>query len=157
MDKDILQSIKVRKDAFFASFNVSAEAQKKIDALFEQIEKLAQKCKNVTEFEAEFNKSPLNQKYLDLFTEIATKCAPKVAAAKANISEIGKTITGGVAAGVADSALDQAIDNVVPTRAAVHQKIYDEARKIPGVGDAIDTAEKAGYAGHLAKLFKKKK
>ena len=66
MDKDILQSIKTRKDALSASFNVSAEAQKKIDALFGEIEKLASKCKNVGEFEAEFQKSPLNQKYLDL-------------------------------------------------------------------------------------------
>lgn len=47
--------------------------------------------------------------------------------------------------------------NVVPTRAAVHQKVYDEARSIPGVGDAIDVVEKASYAGHLAKLFRKKK
>ena len=46
--------------------------------------------------------------------------------------------------------------SVVPTRAAVHQKAYDEARKVPGVGDVIDVAEKAGYASHLVKLFKKK-
>ena len=157
MDKDIIQSIKARKDAFYASFNVSAEAQKKIDSLFEQIEKLASKCKNVGEFEAEFSKSPLNQKYLDLFTEIATKCTPKAAAPKADTSGVGKMVAEGVAAGAAESAIDQAIDNVVPTRAAVHQKVYDKARKIPGVGDAIDAAEKAGYVGHLAKLFGKKK
>ena len=45
----------------------------------------------------------------------------------------------------------------MPTRAAVHQKASDTLRGIPGVGDAIDVAEKAGYAGHLAKLFGKKK
>ena len=43
------------------------------------------------------------------------------------------------------------------TRAAAHQKAYDAARSVPGLGDAIDIAEKASYAAHLGKLFKKKK
>ena len=47
--------------------------------------------------------------------------------------------------------------DIVPTRAAVHQKAYDEAREIPGVGDAINIAEKASYGAHLAKLFGRKK
>lgn len=144
MDKDILQSIKVRKDAFSASFNVSAEAQKKIDALFVQIEKLAQKCKNVTEFETEFSKSPLNQKYMDLFTEIASK-------------SVAKNTAKGVVMGAVQSAAGQALKNAAPTRAAVSQKVYDEARKVPGLGSAINVTEKASYLGHLAKIFKKKK
>ncbi len=144
MDKTIKQSIKARKDALFASFNVSAEAQKKIDALFIEIEKLGEKCKDASEFEAEFSKSPLNQKYLDLFTEIATKGAAKNAAK-------------GAAVGAVQSATEQALQNVVPTRAAVHQKVSDELRSVPGLGDAIDIGEKASYAGHLAKLFGKRK
>ena len=81
---------------------------------------------------------------MDLFTEIATKSATKDAVK-------------GAAVGAVQSAAEQALRNVVPTRAAVHQKVYDEARSIPGVGDAIDVVEKASYAGHLAKLFRKKK
>ena len=123
----IKQSIDSRRDAIKASFEVDAGVQKKIDALFNEIEKLGEKCKDAGEFEVEFAKSPLNQEYLDLFTEIATQ-----------------------------SAAEQAIHQVVPTRAAVHQKAYDEVRKIPGVGDAIDIGEKASYASHLVKLFKKK-
>ena len=144
MDKLIKQSIDARKNAFSASYKIDAEMQKKIDALFVEIDKLGEKCKDAGEFEAEFSKSPLNQKYMDLFTEIAMKCATKNAVK-------------GAAASVAQSAAEQALRNIVPTRAAVHQKVYDEARSIPGVGDAIDVAEKASYAGHLAKLFKKKK
>ena len=144
MDKIVRQSIDARKAAYANSFEIDAETQKKIDALFAEIEKLGEKCKDAGEFEAEFSKSPLNQKYMDLFTEIAMKCATKNAVK-------------GAAAGVAQSAAEQALRNVVPTRAAVHQKVYDEARSIPGVGDAIDVAEKASYAGHLAKLFRKKK
>ena len=140
MDKLIKQSIDARKNAFSASYKVDAEMQKKIDTLFAEIDKLGEKCKDAGEFEAEFQKSPLNQKYLDLFTEIATKCAPNT-----------------VVAGALESAADDAIRKVVPTRAAVHQKAYDEVRKVPGVGDAINIAEKASYGAHLAKLFGRKK
>lgn len=157
MDKNIKQSIDARKDAMGASYKIEADVQKKIDALFVEIEKLGEKCKDAGEFETEFQKSPLNQKYLDLFTEIATKCAPKAAAPKVDTSEIGKMVAAGTAAGVAESAADDALRNVVPTRAAVHQKVHDEVQGIPVVGDAIDVAEKAGYVGHLAGLFKKKK
>lgn len=131
--------------------------QKKINAVFAEIDKLGEKCKDAGEFEAEFQKSPLNQQYLDLFTEIATKCAPNTAAPKVDASGIGKTIAGGVAAGALESVADDAIRKVVPTRAAVHQKAYDAARSVPGLGDAIDIAEKASYAAHLGKLFRKKK
>ena len=157
MDKMIKQSIDTRREAFSASFEVDAGAQKKIDALFNEIEKLGEKCGDVGEFEAEFAKSPLNQKYLDLFTEVATKCAPKAAAPEPAMGGVGKIVAKGAAAGALESAADQALRNVVPTRAAVHQKAYDEVRKVPGVGDAIDVAEKASYLGHLGKLFKKKK
>ena len=68
------------------------------------------------------------------------------------------SVVKGAAVGVAQSAAEQALQNAVPTtRAAVHQKAYDAARSVPGLGDAIDIAEKASYATHLGKLFRKKK
>lgn len=144
MDKYIRQSIDSRKNAFSASYEIDTKAQKKIDALFSEIEKLGAKCKDVGEFETEFAKSPLNQKYLDLFTEIATKGATENAVK-------------GAAVGAVQSVAEQAINEVVPTRAAVHQKVSDEVRNIPVVGDAIDLSQKASYAAHLGKLFGKKK
>lgn len=158
MDKLIKQSIDARKNAFSASYKVDAEMQKKIDALFAEIDKLGEKSKDAGEFEAEFQKSPLNQQYLDLFTKIATKCAPNTVAPKVDTSGISKTIAGGVVAGALESAADDTLRRVVPTtRAAVHQKAYDAARSVPGLGDAIDIAKKASYAAHLGKLFGKKK
>ena len=157
MDKTIKQSIDARKNAISASYEIDAAMQKKVDALFSEIEKIGNDSKDVGEFEAKFAASPLNQKYLDLFTEVATKGTAKTAAPKVSKSGIGKMVAGGVAAGVAESAIDQAVDNVVPTRAAVHQKISDEVRSVPGLGDAIDIGEKASYIGHLGKLFGKKK
>ena len=145
MDKYINQSINARKEAFVASFEIDAEAQGKIDALFAEIEKLGANCKDVGEFETEFAESPLNQQYLDLFTEIAKK-------------GVVKGIVKGAAVGVAQSVAEQAFQNVVPTtRAAAHQKAYDAVRDVQVLDDVIDVAEKASYAAHLGKLFKKKK
>lgn len=175
MDDYIKQSIDARKNAFGASAKIDAGAQKKIDELFAEIEKLGKSCGDVGEFEQKFASSPLNQKYMNLFVEITTgkpadpaasKAAAKAtkdataeakASAKAAKGQVGKMVAGGAAVGIAESAVDQAIDNVVPTRAAVHQKAYDEVRKVPGVGDAIDISEKASYGIHLGKLFGKHK
>lgn len=157
MDEYIKQSIEGRKNAIGATYEVSAEMQKKIDTLFGEIEKLGAKCKDVGDFEAQFAASSLNQKYLDLFTEVATNSQVKVAASKVSKSEISKMVATGTAVGVAESALEQAIDNVVPTRAAVNQEVTDAVRKTPVIGDAMDIAEEAGYVTHLGKLFGKKK
>ena len=49
------------------------------------------------------------------------------------------------------------LDDCMGRMAAVHQAIHDKVQGIPLVGDAVDAAQKAGYLGHLAGLFKKKK
>ena len=157
MDKYIKQSIDARKSAIFNAYELGAGEKKKIDAVFAEMEKLGAKCGDAQEFEAELAKSPVNQKYLDLFTEIATNSTPKTAAPKASLKEVGKMVAGGTAAGAAESAAEQAVRNVVPTRAAVHQKVSDEVRSVPVVGDIVDAGQKASYLGHLGKLFRKKK
>lgn len=166
MDKYINQSITARREAFGTNFEIDAEAQGEINALFAEIEKLGAKCKDVGEFETEFAKSPLNQRYLDLFTEIATNGVAKNTAKGAESADdlaadakkdATASVVKGAAVGVAQSTAEQALQNAVPTRAAVHQKAYDAARSVPGLGDAIDIAEKASYAAHLGKLFRKKK
>ena len=91
MDKLVKQSIDARKSAYSNSFEIDAGTQKKIDALFADIEKLGEKCDDVGEFEAEFSKSPLNQKYMDLFTEIATNSTAKTSAPKAWQSRLSET------------------------------------------------------------------
>lgn len=155
MDKYVKQSIDARRDAIFAAYQLGDEEKKKVNKLFAEIEKLGETAKDAGDFEAKFAASPLNQKYLDLFTEIATNSQP---ANMPNVEKpkIGKTIAGGVAAGVAESALDDVTRHVVPTRAAVNQKATDALRDVPVVGDAMDISQKAGYAMHLGKLFRKK-
>lgn len=152
MDNYIKQSIDSRRDAIANTYELGAGDKKKIDALFSEIEKLGTSCQNVQEFEAEFAKSPLSQKYLDLFTELA-KTAPMKGATEAKKPKIGKMVAEGVVEGAADRALDAAEKSVLPTRAAVHQEVSDAARKVPVLGDAIDIGQKASYAAHLGKLF----
>ena len=148
MDEYVKQSIDSRKQAIFNTYELNDEMQKKVDKLFTEIEKLGKSCKDVGEFESEFAKSPLNQQYMDLFTEVAMGSAGKQAA-----GQVAKSMAVGAVEGLARNALG----NVVPTRAAVHQKAYDAARDIPVVGDAIDIGQKASYAMHIGKLFKRNK
>lgn len=157
MDEYTKQSIDARKQAIFAAYDVDAAGKKKVESLFKEIEALGKASKDVGDFEAKFAASDLNQKYLDLFTELATTSQPKVSAPKASKKEVVKMVAGGAAAGIAESAVDQAIDNVVPTRAAVHQAASDAVRGVPVVGDIVDLGQKASYAAHLGKLFKKRK
>ncbi|RYC74924.1 hypothetical protein [Candidatus Nanosyncoccus alces] len=155
MDEYIKQSISTRRDAIEAFYGAGAEGKKKVAGLFDEIEELGDKCKDVGEFEAEFAKSPLNQKYLDLFTELSIVGAGASGGGMAG--NCASAVVDGVMEGVADRALDEAKRAVLPTRAAVHQKAYDEVRKVSGLGDAIDIGEKASYAMHLGKLFKSRK
>jgi hypothetical protein len=157
MDEYVKQSIESRRNAIFAAYDVKGELLKKVEALFAEMEKLGASCKDVGDFEAKLAGSPLNQKYLDLFTEIATNSTAKTAAPKASGAGVGKMVAGGIVAGVAESAAEQALRKVVPTRAAVNQKATDAVRGVPVLGDAIDVGQKASYAAHLGKLFRKKK
>lgn len=157
MDEYIKQSIDSRKNALSASYEINAEMQQKIDKLFAEIEKLGTSCKDVGEFETEFQKSPLNQKYLDLFTEVATNSQAKVAASKKSKAGVGEYLAGSMAIGIAEDAVDRAATSVLPTRASINQKVSDTARRTPVLGDALDLGQKASYAAHLGKLFKGRK
>ena len=161
MEQNVKQSIEARRSAIFATYEVGEELTKKVEKLFGEIEKLGMKCKDVGEFETEFAKSPLNQQYLDLFTEVATNGQVKAeilqTVPSGTPSGIGEMMAESVVEGVADRAMEQAERAVMPTRAAVHQEAYDAVRDIPVVGDAIDIGQKASYVAHLGKVFGKRK
>jgi len=152
MDEYVKNSIDSRKNALFATYDVTDKGIfDKIEKLFVEITKMGEESKDAMDFEAKFAASPLNQQYLDLFTEVATKCQPKTAAPAVDTTEIEKEIKKGVAAGVAESAADDVLRRVVPTRAAVHQKAYDAARDIPGVGDAMTVKQHLDFFGRFRK------
>ena len=160
MDQYVKASIDGRKNAIFAAYDLDDGMRKKVDGLFSEMEKLGAECKDVGEFESKLAASPLNQKYLDLFTEVAMDSQAKTTAPKAAKGGVGKTIAGGIVGGIAESAAERAISTVKPTRAAIHQHARDAAMGVPVLGDAIDIGQKASYAAHLGKVFgigKKKK
>lgn len=156
MDTYINQLITARREAFGASFEVDAEAQGKIDALFAEIEKLGAKCKDVGEFETEFAKSPLNQRYLDLFTEIATKGVAKNTAKGAGSADdlavdakkdATASVAKGAAEGVAQSATKAATANVMKGAAVgVAQSVAEQALQ-----NAVPTTRSAGFMNNMIK------
>ena len=146
MDEYVKVSIKARKDSIFNVYEVTDKGLlKKIDSLFAEIEELGASCKDATEFEAKFAASPLNQKYMDIFMELAKTQAT------ANTAE---SFAKQAATGAVTDVVRGAVGNAVPTsRAAAHQKVYDAARDIPGVGGVLEVKQYADFFGR----FKKKK
>lgn len=129
MDEMIKNSIESRKNAIINAYNLNDQEKKEVDDLFIEIEKLGLESSDIGDFEAKFAVSPLNSKYMDLFTKIATNSAK---------SGTVNSVASGVAKGVVESAVRDAVGASIPTtRAAVNQEIYDKARDIPGVGEAL--------------------
>lgn len=143
MDSIIKSSIDARKNAIVNAYELNDKQQKEVDGLFSEIEKLGKESKDAGDFETKFQASPLNQKYMDLFTKIATDNASNAAA---------KDMAKGVVAGAAESALRSAVGSTVPTtRAAVHQKAYDAARDIPGVGEVLSVKQHVDFFSRFKK------
>lgn len=148
MNEQIKSSIDARRNAFNA-YDLTDKFKKEIDDLFTEINDFGASCDDVGDFETKFATSPLNQSYIDMFTKVATASANK---------EATKGATEQMAVNAAEAVTRDVIGSAVPTtKAAVHQKVYDAARDIPGVGNAIDIGEKASYIKHLGKMFGKKK
>ena len=135
MDQNVKTSIDARKNAITSTYALDGELKTKFDELFKKIEELGKTAKDSADFEAKFASSPLNQEYMDLFTEIATKNTATGLKGVANAS--GKSMGEMVAEGVMDQAGSRLKQAVMPTRAQINQAAYDTVRDIPGVGDAM--------------------
>ncbi|MBR3323994.1 hypothetical protein IKG24_00425 [Candidatus Saccharibacteria bacterium] len=149
MDSSIKASIDARKNAITNAYKLDEKTKKEVDDLFVRIEKLGAECKDAGEFENKLAASPLNQEYINMFTKVATADASTAAT-----QDIAKQMV----TNAAEGAIRNAVGSTIPTtRAAVNQKVYDAARDIPGVGDAIDIGQKASYIKHLGKVFGRRK
>ncbi|MBR2836736.1 hypothetical protein IKE79_00060 [Candidatus Saccharibacteria bacterium] len=154
MDKNVAQSIKARQDALSASYNITDKSlQDKIAQLFKKISQLGEECKSSEDFEAKFAASPLNQAYLDLFTEVATKSQPRQAAPAPDMSIVKDIAKQSAKEGAIDNAARGIREAVLPTRASVHQAAYDAASRIPGVGEAMSIKQHVDFFSR----FRKKK
>lgn len=149
MDDNVKISIDARKNAITDTYELEGELKTKFDKLFKKIEDLGKTAKDSADFEAKFAASPLNKEYTDFFTEIATKNVSLKNVAKASGTSIGEM----VAEGVMDAAGSRIKQAVMPTRAQIHQKAFDQARDIPVVGDAMAVKQHVDFFSR----FRKKK
>ena len=78
MDNIVKQSIESRKNAVLAAYKIEDKKYlDKIDNLFNRINELGETCSDSMDFETKLASSPLNQEYIDLFTELS-KFAVKI-------------------------------------------------------------------------------
>lgn len=145
MDEYVKMSIDSRKQAIFSSYTVPDKLKQKIEDLFKEIEKLGATCKDTSEFETKFAASPLSKRYTDIFVELAN-----------GGESVKSSMASAVAGGIVGSVADDVKRRVLPTRASVNQKVYDEARKIPGVGDALHVKQYVDLFGGFRKKKKDK-
>ena len=151
MNDQIKLSIDGRKAAFENAYELTPNAKKKIDALFEEIEALGKECEDSPDFEAKLAASPLNQKYIDLFTELSQTCKSKLGPAP-NAEIEPQPTTGDVAADLLKNDAEMALDGTVQHfRGRAYRAAHDKARDIPVVGDAIDLKNKIDFFSRFKK------
>ncbi|MBR5418932.1 hypothetical protein IK110_01655 [Candidatus Saccharibacteria bacterium] len=140
MNEQIKMSIDGRRNAVEAAYELNDAAKKKLDSLFEKIEALGKECKDSADFEAKIAASPLNQEYINLFTEFATTCKSKMAAPDTSAE---MPSAGDVAADLIKTQADLSVDGAIQTvRGRAYRAGYDKLRDVPGVGDAISIKNK---------------
>ena len=146
MNDIVRMSINARKDALYNGYEIDDDLLKnKIEDLFSRINEFGEEC-NENDFETKFASSTLNQEYINLFTEIATKCKAKVYESNNEVIEdksIGEEI--------ADDLAFEAKETIQPIKGRIVREAIDQARDIPGVGEAIDIKNKLGFFGRFKK------
>ncbi len=151
MNADIKLSIDGRKAAFSNTYELTPEAKEKIDALFKDIEALGESCKDSPDFEAKLAASPLNQRYIDLFTELSQTCKSKLTQPSDPAIDNGPS-AGDIAADLLTTQAEMEVDGAVQhVRGRIYRDAYGKALNTPIVGDAIDVKNKID----LLKRFKK--
>ena len=151
MNDQVKLSIDGRKNAFDSAYELTAEDKQKINTLFKDIEELGKTCTDAMDFESKFAANPLNQKYIDLFTEIAQSRKTKLSHVPDPVLEPAPT-AGDVAADLAKTEAELAVDGTVQHfRGRAYRAAYDKALKTPVIGDAIGAKNKID----LLRRFKK--
>lgn len=129
MDNIIKQSIEGRKNAIFNSYEITDKVMiNKIDDLFNRINDFGEKYNDVGTFESEFANSPLNNEYINIFTELAMKGVSN------SMPSVGEM--------VADRVGTEIKNSVLPSRAVRADRRDQAIRNIPIVGDIVDAGQK---------------
>ena len=155
MNDLVKTSIDGRKNAIFSAYDVTNQGLiEKIENLFKRINELGESCLDSTDFETKFATSPLNQEYIQLFTEIATSCPQKTIQTE---TRHVKSDAEYMAGEVASEIKYQAKNATEPARRLARQEAYNQAINTPILGDIIQAKQTADLFGGIGRLFKKKK
>ena len=145
MEEYTKQSIDARYNSFFSAYYIEDESIKnKIEDLFVRIRELGETAKDNGDFETKLASSPLNNEYIELFTEVATKCKPKeqVSAPTYNEGENTNRM-------IQNETKRMVEDATRPIRRKLRWKLQDKMRDTP-----LGTVEQVI---NLRGLFKKNK
>ncbi len=144
-------SIDGRKNAIFSAYDIKDQSIiDKVEDLFRRINELGETCKDSMDFESKFASSQLNQEYIQLFTEIATKC-PQIV--RQTETKHVKSDAEYIAEDVASEIRYQVKDATLPLRRQVHEEALKTARNTPIIGEIMEAKQYADFFGR----FKKKK
>lgn len=152
MNDLVKNSIEARKTAIFNGYDIKDDTiLDKINSLFSKINDFGENCVDSTDFETKFASSELNQEYINLFTEIATKCSPKTYETTQNsdINSDGQYVLEDITSEIKY----QAESAIQPLRTQARQEVYDKVRDIPVVGDVLNVKQHIDFFSR----FKKKK
>lgn len=151
MNDQVKLSIDGRKAAFENAYELTADAKSKVDSLFTEIEKFGKTCTDSMDFETKFASSPLNQQYINLFTEIAQSCKSKLGPTP-DVTIEPQPTTGEVIADLAKNDAEMAIDGTVQHfRGKAYRVGIDKVRDVPVIGDAIDAKNKIDFLRRFKK------
>ena len=144
MNDLVKNSVEARKQAIYNSYNIEGtDIESKIKDLFNEIEKFASNYNDVMDFENAFMASELNQKYTNIFSEIATKCTPKAIETNNAYEDTTYNETSD-----AEYVLDELSR---PVRRQARQQVDDTLRSTPIIGDVMEVKQHIDFFGRFKK------
>ena len=155
MDDIVKASIDARKNSLFQLYEIDDEKFcEKVDKIFAEMAELGEDCKNSQEFEARLAASPLNDKYVALFTDASRRFKSKYDGGSAKVLS-KKDIAKDVAASVLDSARIYAESAVQPLTHEAHYEAKQKMRDMPVVGEVMQAKNIADAVSKYKGIFKK--
>lgn len=151
MNEYVKTSIDARKEVFFTAYDIKDKSiENKIDDLFKKIYEFGESCNDAMDFENKFQSSELNNEYINLFTEVATKCKAKTIESTPNDV---KSTSEQIADEISSDARYYMNEATMPARRKARERVESEMRSTPIIGDAMEIKQHMDFFGR----FKRKK
>ncbi len=151
MNEYVKNSIDARKQSFYTAYDITdKDIESKIENLFKKIYEFGELCSDAMDFENKFQSSELNTEYINMFTEVATKCKPKTIESEHNNV---KSTSEQIADEISSDARYYMNEATMPARRKAREKVESEMRSAPVIGDALEIKQHMDFFGR----FKRKK